>query len=169
MKYVFTLLSFLIIKCASADKFENVEYHLPKIAAKWIGGSEGNQAMFVPSNEVLNERFLINIHRKSIVTSDAMKTIAHLELTNKMNLNNRYPFMDIDLRILSFKKTEISCEYVIEAIVRENGVEKHRSIERIVSNKDSTVFVIYETEDNANIKAVRSIWLQAIMEVKLLP
>ena len=162
MKYILTLLSFLLLAPVFSETIGTVEYHLPQVAQEWEIGNvlqskRGLTLIYIPKDtQRQNAKEFFGVHENNFTSN--IDDLASL----KAGLTKGYPKMKIDLWILENANNSILYEWAMI----ENETEKFHGLGRIFSTQDGTVLLLYQTENISDVAKARSVWLPILKDAK---
>lgn len=150
----------MIFGCVFAEKIQDVEYHLPKVAQDWVIGNKlendkGTTIIYIPkmTSGIHNEEFFgvsANIYHTDINDFQSIKTA----------LTKMFPNTEVGFIVLEKDASGMIYEWSIQ----EGDLEKVHGWGRVFAIKEGTVLLNYQTEKTSDIAKARSIWLPVLKE-----
>lgn len=164
MRYVLTLLSWLMIFPILGEIIGRVEYQLPPtIAQQWevvsqMQDEKSTTKIYVPkgtSRQMTQEFFGVN----------ANKYPSNLDnpLAFKASIGKQFPNLEVEVNILEKGKDSLLYEW----IAKEQGNERMYGWGRVFSTSNGTVVLNYQTEDLSKVAKARLDWLPVLKQAKL--
>jgi hypothetical protein len=164
MKFLMMILCSLAVWPIFGEMVGYVEYSLPKMDQEWVvlnkmDDERGVTIIYIPKDipkEVSNEFFGVNFNK---LPSD-------LKDTDSIKSSFQQMFRDADVEFAIVEEEKESL--LMEVIIKAAGGEKVHVFSKAFSNEKGTVVLSLTTGNIANLSSIRSAWLAALKEVKVL-